>query len=344
MRNIWRELDKPIWCLAPMEAVTDTVFRRVMVKLGKPDVMFTEFTNVEGMFSAGDEQVRQRLLFTQEERPLIAQIWGMKPELYEQAGKLLVGMGFDGVDINLGCPDKHVIKKGGCSALVNDKPLVREIIEATKAGVAGQIPVSVKIRTGLKRVETEEWVEWLLTSGIEALTVHGRTAKEMSKVPCDWNEIGKAVQVRDSMKVETVVIGNGDVMSLGEAEEKVKGYGVDGVMIGRGVFHDPWLFASDLRGDSGHAPPSGQPSRAGNYFVRERLEALLYHVRLWYAVWDGETKGERYKRFDRLKRFFKIYVQGFPGAVELRGRLMETSNREEVEAVVGDQLSVVSNH
>ena len=316
MASVWKKLDTPIMCLAPMEDVTDTVFRRVMMECGKPDLMFTEFVSVDGLCSKGFSFVRHRLDFLPEERPLIAQIWGSDPEYFYNGSKMIADMGFDGIDINMGCPVKKVVKKGLCSALVNNRPLAAEMIQATKEAVGDQLPVSVKIRIGYDKIVTEDWVEFLLRQGVDALSVHGRTTKEMSKVPCHWDEIGKAVKVRDKMGVDTLVIGNGDVLSMDQAREKVSEFGVDGVMIGRGVFQNPWLFGerSDIT-------------------VQDRVGMLVRHIDLFMETWDRSVVHPADKPYIALRRFFKIYIQGFDGAKELRVRLMGTSSCAEARAM-----------
>jgi len=295
-----------------MEDVTDTVFRRVVAHCARPDIFFTEFTNCEGLQSAGRNIVGRRLQYTQEERPIIAQIWGMKPEAFYQTAKELVAMGFDGIDINFGCPEKSVVSHGACAALIDNKPRAAEIIQATKSGVNKKLPVSVKTRIGFKTIQTEEWISFLLVQHIDALTIHGRTARELSEVPAHWDEIGKAVTLRNSLGVDTIILGNGDVGSYAEALEKVKTYSVDGVMIGRGVFHNPWMFESHPIIHS----------------IEERLELMKYHVQLFDKTWV------RRKNYDILKRFFKIYISGFDGASEFRGRLMATRSPKEALNVV----------
>lgn len=297
-----------------MEAVTDSVFRRVIARAGRPDIMFTEFVNVEGLNSIGSDRVGKRLDFTDDEKPLIAQVWGSDPANFTKTAQHLVQLGFDGIDINMGCPDKNVVKKGLCSALVNNRELASAIIKAVQKGAAGQVPVSVKIRIGYNKPVTKDWVTFLLEHEIDALTIHGRTTKEMSKVPADWDEIAKAVEIRDQLKVATKIIGNGDVMSRAEALHKVEQYGVDGVMIGRGVFANPWLFnpAKDL----------------SDITIQDRLDLLLYHCQLYQEHSDPN------RPFHTLKRFFKIYIQGFDGAKELRVRLMDTKSVEDVVAVL----------
>jgi nifR3 family TIM-barrel protein len=319
MKNIWHDLQKPIFILAPMEDVTDTVFRRIILTLGKPDLFFTEFTNCEALLSEGRKRVEHRLQFEVAEKPLIAQIWGTKPEQYEKVTDMLVGMGFDGVDINMGCPERSVVKQGACSALIKNPSLAKEIIDATKRGANGRIPVSVKTRLGFKEVQTDEWIPFLLEQDITALTIHGRTVLEMSKVPAHWEEIAKAVKMRNEMGVQTLIIGNGDVASYDEGVEKVEQYGLDGIMVGRGIFHNPWLF------DRTVDPTS--------ITVRERLEVLLRHVTLYHTTW-----GKR-KNYQILKKYFKIYLQGFPGASEMRVQFMETKNADEAIQLASRLLS-----
>lgn len=309
---IWQQLPRPIFILAPMEDVTDTVFRRIISSVGRPALYFTEFTNVDGFFSSGRTQVTQRLLFTAEEKPLIAQIWGMKPENYFKAAQELEQMGFDGIDINMGCPQKDVISKGACSALINNHALAKEIIQATKEG-AGKLPVSVKTRLGLKTNQRDEWISFLLEQDLAALTIHGRTASEMSIPPAHWDEIGKVVEMRNERGLTLPIIGNGDVGSLAEAEEKVATYGVDGVMIGRGIFHNPWLFAK---------------KKLEDITLEERFDLLLQHVDLFEKTW-GNTKP-----FQILKKYFKIYIADFPGASDLRARLMEAKNGDEIRKII----------
>lgn len=309
MKTFWQDLKKPFLVLAPMEDVTDTVFRRIVATCGRPDVFFTEFTSVDGLFSKGYDYVAKRLKYTEGERPLIAQIWGAKPENYYKAGKLLSEMGFDGIDINMGCPVKDVVKLGVCSALIKNQPLAQEIIQATKEG-AGELPVSVKTRIGFNDIKTEEWLGFLLDQGIDALTVHGRTAKEMSKVPAHWEEIAKAVRIRDQKKVPTVIIGNGDVVSREDALQKVEETKVDGIMIGRGIFHDPWLFNPSHHGD--------------DVTFEEKLGKLKEHIELFESTWGKD------KHYPILKKFFKCYISNTPNASELRTELITLNDSSEV--------------
>jgi len=213
--NIWQQLKKPIFALAPMEDVTDTVFRRIVTSCAAPDIMFTEFTSVDGMDSEGSVHVSHRLKFDNSEKPLIAQIWGTTPESYFNAAQELQKRNFDGIDINMGCPVPKIIKKGCCSALINDHTKAKEIIDATRSG-AGKLTLSVKTRIGFKTIVTDEWIGFLLEQNLDALTIHGRTTKELSSVPNHWDEIGKAVALKNRIAPHTIILGNGDIMSREE--------------------------------------------------------------------------------------------------------------------------------
>ncbi len=322
MKNFWNELEKPIFILAPMEDVTDTVLRQVIARCGKPAVFFTEFTNVEGMFSKGERLVTQRLRYTEVERPLVAQIWGTRPENFCKAAKKLIDMGFDGIDLNMGCPASGVLQRGACSGLINNRPLAKEIIDATKEGAAGYIPVSVKTRLGFRAIDFE-WIQFVLEQQPAVLTVHARTVSEMSKVPAHWDKLKIVVEMRNMMNSTTLIIGNGDVKSLSDARQKVLDAGADGAMIGRGIFENPYLFSETIT-LSDKAP-------------EEKMQLLLDHMRLWIDTW-GETK-----HFPILRKFFKVYANGFPGAQDLRIQLMETQTPEETEEIVAAFLRTFSS-
>src|SRR5260370_19410748 len=227
MKNFWNELQKPVFILAPMDDVTDTVLRQVIARYGKPAVFFTEFTNVEGMFSKGERNVMQRLRYTEAERPLVAQILGTRPENFFKAAKKLIDMGFDGIDLNMGCPASGVMQKGACSGLINNRPLAKEIIDATKEGAAGLIPVSVKTRLGFRAIDFS-WITFVLAQQPSVLTVHARTISNTSKVPAHWDKLKTVVDLRDEMHSTTLIIGNGDVKSLSDAKQKVAEAGADG--------------------------------------------------------------------------------------------------------------------
>ncbi len=318
MKTFWQDLPKPFFVLAPMDDVTDSVFRQIVAETGKPDVFFTEFTNTDGMCSAGRSRVEKKLQFTENERPLIAQIWGTNPEHYKQTTKIIREMGFDGVDINMGCPEKSIVKRGSCAGLIKNPPLASEIINAVKSE-AGEMPVSVKTRIGFSEIKTEEWASFLLEHNLDALTIHGRTAKEESAVDAHWDEIGKVVKLRDALQKNTVIIGNGDVKTKVEGHEKVNTYGVDGVMIGRGIFQNAWLFGEEFEATSS-----------------DRLKMLLTHASLFEKTW-GKTK-----HFVIMRKFVKTYVHSFEAATELRMKLMTTTNFSELQTVVKDYLESAS--
>lgn len=302
-----------MFMLAPMDNVTDFVFRELVAIRTKPDVMFTEFTNVEGLMSKGAKKVEPRLYFSEKQRPIVAQIWGMDVENYYKAGKLIKKLGFDGVDINFGCPDRTIVRRGACSGMIDKPKLAAEIIEAVKNG-AGNLPVSVKTRLGIAKIQTEEWIGFLLDQKLDAIIIHGRTARQMSRGIANWEEIGKAVKMRDRKKLETVIIGNGDIHDMVDAQAKIKKYKVDGVMIGRGIFENFWIF----------------DRRVGAASMDERLDLLLEHARMFDKVW-GSTKP-----FNILNKFFKIYISGFRDSAVLRATLMEAGSLTEVERLIGD--------
>jgi nifR3 family TIM-barrel protein len=311
MKTLWDTLPVPFFVLAPMEDVTDTVFRRVIAKCAPPDVFYTEFTNADGLWSRGASEVSLRLRYTQEERPIVAQIWGRDPEVFYRTAQKLVEMGFDGIDVNFGCPERNVMKHACGAALIEEPELASKIIKETKRG-AGDIPVSVKTRIGLKTIVTDSWAQALLSTGIAALAIHGRTAKEESKVPAHWDEIGKIVAIRNTMGVATKIIGNGDVKSRTDGIEKARQYGVDGIMIGRGIFANPWIFD----------PKDSVPTQ------KELLSLMLYHMDLFEKEW-----GQR-KPFVVLKKYFKIYVRDFEGASAFREELMATKDFSEARSIV----------
>src|SRR5581483_5680473 len=261
---------KPLFLLAPMYEVTDTVFRQIISDCAPPDVFFTEFVNVDGLQSRGRPTLMKYLRFTEQEKPLIAQIWGSEPANFYTTAQQLVAMGFAGIDINMGCPVKQVVKKGCCSGLIEYRDRAIEIIKATKEGAAGKLPVSVKTRLGFREVDFT-WHELLLRQGLAMLTVHGRTAKQMSVPPADWEAINTVREIRDRVAPETICIGNGDVRNRRHGLELAERYKLDGVMIGRGIFQDPYAFAD---------------KSPWELFSREdRIALFKKHVELFADTW-----------------------------------------------------------
>jgi tRNA-dihydrouridine synthase len=312
--DIWNRLDSPIFVLAPMDDVTDTVFRQVISTTAAPNLYFTEFVNVDGLQSSGREKLLPKLQFTTKEQPIIAQIWGKKPDNYYRTVKDLIEMGFDGVDINMGCPVKAVIKDGCCAALIDNQELAEQIITSVKRAVGesgrDDFPVSVKTRLGNKTLDMG-WIEFLLAQKLNALTIHGRLAKDMSKHPADWDKIGEVREMRDRLSPTTKIIGNGDVLSRQQGEELAGKYQLDGIMIGRGIFQDPYVFATQ----------SSWPEKSKS----EKLALYKQHVELFAATWQNHER-----KIYSLNKFCKIYVNEFAGAKELRDQLMHAGSTTEL--------------
>jgi len=313
MKSFWQKLPKPFTVLAPMDGVTDVVFRQIITEFGKPDVLFTEFTMTDGLLSTGHKKVAERLLLTPEQTPVIAQIWGTQPEHFYQVAKDLVKRGFAGIDINMGCPTRDVIKEGACSGLIRNPQLAAEIIKATKEG-AGDLPVSVKTRIGFEKETIDSWIGFLLEQNIPALTVHLRTVRELSKVPAHWELMPQIIEIRNKLAPSTVIIGNGDIMSMDEAQEKWKLYGCEGFMIGRGIFANPWMF--------------GNKVTIEKITPEERVKFFLHHIEIFEKQWHGE------KHFALLKKFAKTYINNFSEAAVFREKLMETKNLEELKEIL----------
>jgi tRNA-dihydrouridine synthase len=315
MKSYLDNLPQPFMVLAPMDDVTDTVFRQIIAGLSPSDLYFTEFVNVDGLQSPGRPNLLKKLQFTNHEHPLVAQVWGVKPENYFKTASELVEMGFDGMDINMGCPVKTVIKNGACAALINNQTLAGEIIQAAREGLGGKIPLSVKTRIGYKEYD-KKWLEFILNQKLNMLSIHLRTAKEMSKVPAHWEFLGELKDMRDELSPATLLVGNGDIMNRAEAEQLIEKYGIDGAMIGRGVFHDPFAFA--------------EKSEWADYPKEQKVELYTQHVKLFVETW-----GENQRPVHTLNKFCKIYINGFDGAKEFRDELMHCQNAGELLSKLG---------
>ncbi len=324
-------MPKPFFVLAPMDDVTDTVFRRIVADCAPPDMYFTEFVNVDGLQSPGRAKLIKKLRFTAAEQPLVAQIWGKEPDNFRETARQLAdgtfaremglpdGVNFAGVDLNMGCPQKTEVKNGTCAALMNDRPLAEAIIEATREGLAGRLPLSVKTRVGFNAVDMS-WIEFLLGKDLHMLTIHGRTRVQMSKVPADWNLIGQARELRDRLAPETLIVGNGDVMSRQQGLELAGKYKLDGIMVGRGIFHDPFVFAE-------HSPWE-------DYAAGQRIALYDKHVRLFAETWRG-----RERPIQTLNKFCKLYINNFDGAKELREQLMQATGTDELIRLLTSPLA-----
>lgn len=335
-----------------MADVTDAAFRRLLAKYsnwGQQDnlVMWTEFVSADGLMRAtpeGREKLMADLIYTNEERPIVAQLFSSTPEYMESAAKLCAELGFDGIDINMGCPDRGIEKQGCGSAMIKNPENAKEVIQAAKRG-AGHLPVSVKTRLGYNHDQLEEWLPAILSQSPDAVTIHCRTRKDLSKAPARWERVARAVEIRDALGSAARIIGNGDVLGMDDARAKAERTQADGVMVGRALFGNPWFFSMDkqlplrLRALPTHGVDrekiiTQDDSRSDILYVslRERLEVMVEHTKLFAELLP-------FKNFAVMKKHYKAYVNGFPGAAELRATLMEQNTPEEIEAVVREFLA-----
>jgi len=320
-KSFWQNLPKPLFVLAPMADVTDCAFREIIAKYsrhgeaqGGPHVFWTEFVSADGLCSPGREVLLRDLEFSENERPIVAQLFGSNPENMFKAAKLCVEKGFDGIDINMGCPDKSIEKQGSGAAMIKNPMLAQAIIRAAQEGSG--LPVSVKTRIGYNKIEWKEWLPFILEMKPAALTIHLRTRKEMSLVPAHWEMMPEIVEfVREKNKElgneMMPIIGNGDVLSVAHARELIKKSGCNGAMLGRAIFGNPWLFDETKNKDT--------------IILEEKFRVLLEHTKLF------ERKLGDIKSFAIMKKHYKAYVNGFDGAKELRVNLMEKENSREIE-------------
>lgn len=315
MNNFWEKLTvlrqaqgKPFFILAPMADVTDMAFRQIVVSCSKPDVLYTEFVSCDGLCSEkGKPKLMPHLAFKENERPIMAQFFGANPDNFYKCAQFAVELGFDGIDINMGCPAGKIVKHDSGAGLIRNPELAKKIIQETKRG-AGSLPVSVKTRIGYNKIITEEWVRSLIEAEPASITIHGRTMKEMSKVPAHWDEIGKAAVLCREAGIP--IIGNGDVMTYAEGMEKAEQYGLDGIMVGRAIFSNPWFF-----------DPNIDPIKKTR---QERIVLLKKHIQNFIELWGND------KNFAVMRRFIKVYISGWPGAKELRTKLMTSKTAEQV--------------
>ena len=343
---LYSHLPHHFLALAPMEGVTDVIFRQVIAKAGKPDLFYTEFTNVSSYASEkGRANALERMRIAPSDRPIIAQIWGKNPEHFSEFAHALSSLGFSGVDINMGCPDRHVNKAGGGAAMIRTPDLAMKCIKNAKT--ATSLPLSVKTRLGYTYPEEhEKWLELLLEQNLAALTVHLRTRKEMSKVPAHYELIPNILRLRAQIAPETKIIVNGDIRDKQHAEELWQQHPeIDGFMIGRGVFANPYCFTT-------HHPEKS-----------ELLDLLNYHLDLFdqniteinpetviatkipktaklatATKAPGNNSEPAPHSFEPLKKFFKIYLNNFPGAKDLRTQLMECKTTSEARQILQDSV------
>ena len=343
--TFWHKLPKPIIVLAPMADVTDAPFRRMIAKysahtrkdgtIGGPDVMWTEFVSADGLIRAtpeGRKKLMADLLYTEAERPIVAQLFSSHPEYMEYSARIVMELGFDGIDINMGCPDRSIEKQGCGSAMIKNPAVAQEIVRAVKRG-APMLPVSVKTRIGYNQNMLDTWLPALLDVEPAVITIHARTRKEMSKVPARWEHVTEAVTIRNAVQNEawqkthpntprTLIFGNGDVLSVADAEAKVKETGADGAMLGRAIFGNPWLFHPEYD--------------ITTVSLEERLRVMVEHTKLFETLLP-------FKNFAIMKKHYKAYVHNFDGAKELRTILMEQTSSDAIERVVNSFFEAQQN-
>ncbi len=330
--GFWGKLNKPFFCLAPMSDVTDIAFRHIIAKYSKNRenkdkvVFWTEFVAADGLANKlAKKKLSHLLVFSNSERPIVAQVFGANEENMKKACQYVASLGFDGIDINMGCPDKSVVAQGAGACMIKTPALARKIIRAAHEGIkaaGANMPVSVKTRIGFNKEDIDNWIPELLKEDISALTIHLRTAKEMSLVPAHWEHIGKIKKLIEKSGKDILLIGNGDVTSIKDGEEKMQKYGCDGVMIGRGIFGNPWFFLFDENFE---------------VTLEEKLRVLIEHTHLF----EKTLSKPRHKNFAVMKKHFKAYINGFDGAKELRIKLMETNSAKEVENTINDFLKKI---
>jgi len=311
--NFWQKQKKPLFVSAPMANVTDFAFRELLAKYGEPSVIWTEFVSADGLASVGRKRLLIDLKYSRKQKPIVAQLFTGHPDKMREACCIVAKMGFDGIDINMGCPDRAVEKQGGGASLLKSPDLAVSIFRSAEQGVRDakkSIPISIKTRLGYNKIDLE-LIKKMLELEVPVITVHLRTRKEMSLVPAHWEVMPRIVELRDSISPETLIIGNGDVSSMAEARSLIAKYKCDGVMIGRGLFGTPWFFQK----------------RAKDRSVKERLDILVEHAKLF----DKNFRGK--KNFAIMRKHFKAYVTGFDGAKELRVLLMETEDAKDVARV-----------
>lgn len=314
--NFWVKLPKPFTVLAPMEGVTDFIFRQIIVSyLPRPDVFFTEFTSSDALTSIGVKSALERLKYSPKEHPIVAQIWGTDPEKIAKSSIIVERLGFDGIDLNMGCPDRNIMKKGSGAATIGNYELAIKIINAVKK--SSKLPLSIKTRLGIKSDISPEWISFLLKQEPAALTLHARTAKQKSKGLADWEKIGEAVNLRNKISPQTMIIGNGDIKSYKEVLTKYNKYKMDGVMIGRGMLSNPNIFEKNVS--------------LSKLTRKESLEILIKHIKLFTKIYGTD------KNFSILKKYFKIYIKGYPGSNLFRQKLMECNSSV-------DALKIIKNN
>lgn len=315
--SFWKKLakkKKPFFALAPMHDVTDIATRQMLVKHGKPDVLFTEFVACDGLVNKDARKIlMQNLRFFENEHPIVAQFFGARPENFKECAKIARELGFDGIDINMGCPDKSIVDQGAGAALIKNPKRAREIIRAAKEG-AGDLPVSVKTRIGWNENEIETWLPEILAEKPEAVTIHGRTKKQAFGGLADWDAIRRAAEIAKGSGA--VIIGNGDVKNLKDGVRKAKESGADGIMVGRAILGNPWFF--------------NKKTKIEKVPIKDRLGAMIEHAQ----IFERELSKKHVKNYAVIKKHYATYASGFDNAKELRIELMKAKNAKQAKKVV----------
>ncbi len=339
-KGFWKDIqekaeseNRPIYTLAPMADVTDVAFRHMIAKHGKPDVTWTEFVSCNGLMSAGREVLKRDLEYSEIERPIVAQLFTNDPETMEGAARLCLELGFDGIDINMGCPVNTIGKQGAGAGLIKTPDIAQQLIYAAQRGavlkddagnILKQIPVTVKTRLGYHRTdEYKEWLSKILECNVPVLSLHLRTKQEMSLVPAHYEMIDEVHDFVKEKSPDTIFIINGDIKNIKHSQELYEKYKIDGVMIGRGIFGTPWLFNRE------------RDTKGLEYSLKEKLEIMLEHTKLF------QEKLSDIKSFSIMKKHYKAYVNGFDGAKELRERLFETNDYDEVEKIILEYIKSI---
>lgn len=371
-QHFWHQLEKPIIGLSPMDGVTDPCFRRMMAIHGRPDLIMTEFLSVDGICH-GARNALLGLAFHKSESPVIAQLYGPRPEPFFHVAQLVCELGFDGIDINMGCPSKKVSGMGAGAALIKNAARAKAIVEATRRGIdywvnggnltilklcpevsdwfpdierqhkarraenKKPIPVSIKTRIGVTQVVVKEWVSELLEDEPSAITIHGRTLKQGYRGDADWGKIAEAVCTAQGS--ETLILGNGDLSSQKEVFKRICETGVDGVLIGRAAMGNPWIFH---RKEITRALLKQQVDSEQSVDIKAIEGITISHqerfaVALQHARLFEAMNGKVY--FTGMRKHLASYCRGFEGAKALRALMVRVNDTLELESLIRDFLT-----
>ncbi|MBM4132613.1 MAG: tRNA-dihydrouridine synthase [Nitrospira sp.] len=365
--GFWQTLPQPIIGLSPMDGVTDAAFRLTVARQGPPDITFTEFTSV-GDVCRGPEHLLSTFTYSEEERPVVAQLYGKHPDLFYLAAHVVCELGFDGLDINMGCPSKNVASSGSGAALIKTPDLAHAIMRAARQGILdwanghtltqaglkasradliramnvkrhGQpspprrvIPLSVKTRLGYDSVVVENWIGHLLEEQPAVISVHGRTLQQMYRGEADWQAIERAATIVRG--TPTLLLGNGDVQSMDDVVRRVRESKVHGVLVGRGALGSPWFFRKKEL--ARQAARDGAPIIAGSLdetlSLADRFRVMVEHARLFEGI-------DRAARFPHIRKHLGWYCKGFPHAAAMRARMVRASSSADVERIVAEHLA-----